>query len=91
MMPGTLPRRQSQAAAILILLAVAALSYLVIIGPLISGFTERAAHRNQLALQYRVNNRNITAIPRLRRMADAHERLLSDFVMTAPEIGRAHV
>ena len=89
MTPRTLPRRQSQAAAILILLAVATLIYLVIIGPLISGFSERAAQRAQLVLQYRANNRNITAIPRLRRTADAHERLLSDFVMTAPDAATA--
>jgi hypothetical protein len=85
----TLSPRQSQAAALLIALALLAFIALVIVGPLISGFYERAAQRKQLALQYSANERNIAAIPRLRRMAQAHEQLLGDFVLNAPDAASA--
>lgn len=80
--------RQSQAAALLILLALLAfLAFLafVIVGPLIAGFQERAAQREQLALQYSANVRNVAAIPRLRRLAGTHEQLLGDFLLEAPD------
>jgi general secretion pathway protein M len=85
----TLSPRQSQAAALFILLALLTFVTLVIVQPLVSGFYERAAQRRQLALQYSANDRNIAAIPRLRRMAEAHERLLGDFVLTAPDAASA--
>lgn len=85
----TLTTRQSQAAALLILLALLAFIALVIVGPLVSGFYERAAQRRQLALQYSANERNIAAIPRLRRLAEAHEQSLGDFVLTAPDAASA--
>jgi hypothetical protein len=89
MMALALSRRQAQVAAVLILLALLALIYAIIIGPLVSGFYERAAQRKQLALQYSANDRNIAGIPRLRRMAEAHEQLLGDFVLTAPDAATA--
>ena len=81
--------RQSQALALLTLLALLAFVALVIVGPLISGFYERAAQRQQFALQYSANERNISAIPRLRRLARAHEKLLGDFVLEAPDAASA--
>jgi hypothetical protein len=85
----SLSPRQSQAAAVLILLALLAFLAFVIVGPLIAGFQERAAQRDQLALQYSANARNIAAIPRLRRMAEAHEHLLGDFLLDAPDAASA--
>jgi hypothetical protein len=82
-------RRQAQAAALLILVGLLALITMVIVGPLVSGFYERAAQRKQLAVQYNINNRNIAAIPRLHRLAKEHERLLGDFVTTAPDSASA--
>lgn len=85
----TLSSGQSRAIAVLILLSLIALVALVIVGPLVSGFYEREAQRQQLALQYSANARNIAAIPRLRRLAKEHERLLGDFVVTAPDAASA--
>ena len=85
----SLSPRQAQAAALLILLGLLAFVAFVIVGPLVSGFQERAAQREQLALQYSANARNIAAIPRLRRMARAHEQLLGDFVLEAPDAASA--
>jgi hypothetical protein len=85
----SLTPRQSQAAALLILLAVLAFIAFLIVGPLIAGFQDRAAQREQLALQYSANTRNIAAIPRLRRMAAAHEQLLGDFLLEAPDAASA--
>ncbi len=85
----TLSSGQSRMIAVLILLGLIALVALVIVGPLVSGFYEREAQRQQLALQYSANARNIAAIPRLSRMAKEHERLLGDFVVTAPDAASA--
>lgn len=85
----SLSPRQAQAVALLILLAVLAFLAFGIVGPLIAGFQERAAQREQYALQFSANARNIAAIPRLRRMAEAHEQLLGDFLLDAPDAATA--
>ncbi|WP_298167183.1 type II secretion system protein GspM [Novosphingobium sp.] len=85
----SLTPRQSQTAAVLILLVMLVVVAFLIVGPLIAGFQERAAQREQLALQYSANVRNIAAIPRLRRMAGAHEQLLGDFLLEAPDAATA--
>lgn len=85
----SLTPRQSQAAAVAILLVVLAVVAFLIVGPLIAGFQQRAAQREQFALQYGANARNIAAIPRLRRMAGAHEQLLGDFLLEAPDAATA--
>lgn len=79
-----LSRRERKLVALLILFAILGLVWLVIVGPIFSGFSERAANRAMLIQQYQANQRVIGSIPRLRRQAERQREQLRNFGMTAP-------
>ena len=80
-----LSKREARLVAVLILIALIAAVYLGVIAPLVSGFAERAEQRRELAVRYEANGRIIAAIPRLRRLAEAHNRMAGDYMLAAPD------
>lgn len=80
----TLSQRERKLVALFILFIVASLIWVVIVGPLISGFSERSARRDLLTQQYQANQRIIGSIPRLRRQAERQREDLRSFVITSP-------
>jgi general secretion pathway protein M len=89
----TLNLRERKLVAVLILLALIGLCYLLIVAPIVSGFATRAELREQLALRYAHNQRNIAGIPRLRRQAERQRGAISAFVVEArsAEAGRERI
>lgn len=63
--------RERRLVAILILMALIALGWLVIVAPILSGFDARAAERERLALVQSSNQRLIDNVAGLRRQAEA--------------------
>ena len=84
-----LSRREARLVALLILVAVAAVAYLAIVAPIVAGFAERAAERETLLVRYQSNARVIAAIPRQRRVAEAHNLIAASYTMTAPDAAAA--
>ncbi len=87
----TLSQRERKLLALLILCIVASLVWVVIVGPLVSGFSERSARRSLLTQQYQTNQRIIGSIPRLRRQAERQSDELRSFVISAPSRAEAGV
>jgi general secretion pathway protein M len=87
----TLVARERKLVALLILVALVAGFQLIVVGPIMSGFSDRAASKEALLLQYQVNQRQIGAIPRLRRQAEQQQRDAREFVLAAasPELASA--
>lgn len=79
-----LSQRERKLIALLILGAVLGLVWLVIVGPIVSGFSERSARRTLLVQQYQANQRIIGSVPRLRRQAERQREQLRHFGITAP-------
>ncbi len=79
-----LSQRERKLIALLILGAALGLVWLIIVGPIMSGFGERAARRSLLVQQYQANQRIIGSVPRLRRQAERQREQLRNFGMTAP-------
>jgi len=77
-------QRERKLVALLILFMILGLVWLVIVGPIFSGFSERAADRTRLIQQYQANQRVIGSIPRLRRQAERQREQLRNFGLTAP-------
>lgn len=84
-----LSKRESRLVAVMILIIALVLADLIVVQPLISGFTERAQARRDLAMRYAANQRLIAAIPRLVREAARHDAALGRFVLAAPDAGAA--
>ena len=84
-----LSRRESRLIALLILIATIALVYFVLAVPVISSFSASAEKRKELALHYAANKRIIDSIPRLRVTAQEHNRMASDYILTAADAGNA--
>lgn len=77
------PRERRLVALGLLVLAVA-LVWLVIIGPLVGGFFDRAAEKKRLAETYQVNARLISSLPALRATAAAQRGGGARFAIAAP-------
>lgn len=76
--------RERRLFAIFILIVVVALIWLTIIGPIVSGFNDRAAQRALLTRQYQANQRIVGSIQRLRRQAEQQRNQVRNLVITAP-------
>jgi Type II secretion system (T2SS), protein M subtype b len=81
----TLSLRERKLIAIGLLIGLIGLVQLFIIGPLVGGFSDRAAERQALRDQYAHASRTIATIPRLRRLADANRTQLRAFTLAAPD------
>lgn len=84
-----LSAREQRLVALLLLVVAAALVQLVVIGPIVSGFTSRAERRAMLQLRYQANQRVIGAIPRLRREAERQRAATDRFTLRAADAGTA--
>lgn len=80
----SLSPRERSLVAILILVAVVGLFWMAIIGPILSGFSDRSAQRALLTRQYQANQRIIGSIPRLRRQAEQQREQVRNIVVAAP-------
>lgn len=90
MMPRTLSPRERRLLAVMILMAVVALLWFAIVGPVLDGFAERRERRQQLTQLYAHNVRVIGGIPRARRRAERQREQAGAFVLVAanPDQGR---
>lgn len=75
--------RERRLVAIGLALAALALVWLALLGPLLSGFAERASQRERLTAQYLQNERMIARIGALRRAAETQAQGAADFVASA--------
>jgi Type II secretion system (T2SS), protein M subtype b len=89
MIGRTLSPREARLVAILILLAVIGAFWLLVVGPFLRGFAERAAERAELAARVAANDRMIAAVPRLRTAAEARKRALGAVIQIAPDTATA--
>jgi len=84
-----LSARESRLVAVLILVAVIALVALMVIGPIVDGFRDRAQKREQLAQQFLVNERRISSIDVLQREAVRQDDALHAMFLSAPDADEA--
>jgi hypothetical protein len=77
--------REAKLVAVAILLAAVGLAWLGVVQPIVAGFADRAAQREQLLARQVANDRMIAAIPRLRRAAQDHQRALAAFTLPASD------
>ena len=82
--------RERRLIALLILTALIAAAWFLIVAPIVAGFQARAERRDRLALTYTHNQRTIAAIPRLRREVELRRVATAAFVAGMPhaEAGR---
>lgn len=80
----TLSSRERKLIALLILCGIAGAVWLIVVGPVLAGFSERATQRAMLVQQYQANQRIIGSIPRLRRQIERQREGLKDYVVSAP-------
>ena len=82
--------RERRLVALLILIALIALAWFIIVSPITAGFSARAEQRAQLHLRYLHNQRTMASIPRLRREAEEARRHIDTYVIGAlnTEAGR---
>ncbi|WP_213979255.1 type II secretion system protein GspM [Sphingomonas sp. dw_22] len=85
-MIGSVSSRERRLIALLILTAVVAAAYYLVIEPILAGFSARADRTEQLAATYVHNLRTIAAIPRLRREAEGRRAAAATFVVNAKNI-----
>jgi len=79
----SLSAREQRLVALLILAAVCAAGWLMVVAPIVSGFSERAERRSALLQQYQANQRIIGSIPRLRRQVERQRDDLRSFALSA--------
>lgn len=79
-----LASRERRLLALGILLAVVAVFWLAVLGPLIGGFFDRAQARRDLIATYQRNERVVRSLPRWRELAEAQRRTADRFAITAP-------
>ncbi|VXD01446.1 type II secretion system protein GspM [Sphingomonas sp. 8AM] len=80
-MTRALSPRERRLVALLILVALLALCWFVIVSPIVAGFAERAAARDALSLRYMHDLQTIAAIPRLRRQAEEERAALAPLIL----------
>ncbi|TGX48708.1 hypothetical protein E5A73_20600 [Sphingomonas gei] len=82
--------RERRLIALLILTALVAALYFLVVAPIVAGFESRADRLDRLALTYTRNLRTIAAIPRLRRHAESQRAAAASFAAAVPnaEAGR---
>ena len=79
-----LTARERRLVALGLLVLAIGLFWLVVVGPLVGGFFDRAQERRDLWAAHRRNERLITSLPALRATAEAQARLAPRFAMAAP-------
>jgi len=79
--------REARLVAVLILVALITFVSLLVIHPIVSGFSERSERRELLLARYAANDRTIAAIPRLRRRAEAQRETVDRFTLSAADAG----
>ncbi|MGV3510859.1 MAG: type II secretion system protein GspM [Novosphingobium sp.] len=82
-------QRERRLVAVGLLIAVISGVLNLLVLPLVTGFSERAAQRELLLEEYRQLDREIGYLPRLRRKAHAQEAAQRQFIMSAPSAERA--
>ena len=81
--------REARMVAVLVLISLIAIADIAVVQPLIDGFADRAEERSDLLARYSANDRTIAAIPRLRREAEAQNRLLPRYTLAANDAASA--
>lgn len=76
--------RESRLVAVGILIASLAVAWLVVVGPILDGFSERAATRQTLLETYSRNQRMLAGIPIWREQIEEQRRTAGAFAITAP-------
>lgn len=82
--------RELRLIAVGLLVLAVALVQLLVIAPILDGFSERAAKRAQLLLEYQHNARAIASIPRVRRQAERQRETIARFAIDARSPEQAH-
>jgi hypothetical protein len=77
----SLTDRERKLVALLILVLFIAMAIFFVVSPIASGFSERAAQRAALADRHVLNQRLISAIPRLRRAAEVSDQAVRAVVI----------
>ncbi len=85
----SLSLRERRLIAILILFAMMAFAWFIIIAPIASGFTARAEERVRLSQTFAANERLIASLPRLRAQAERLKLGDARFHIAAPNAGAA--
>jgi hypothetical protein len=75
--------RERKLVALLILFALLALAYLLVVAPILNGISDRALRREMLTRQYVANQRAIATIPRLLHQARKQRADLHGLVIEA--------
>lgn len=81
--------RESRLVAVLILVAAVALVALVVIGPIVDGFRDRAQKREQLGQQFLINERRIASLNVLQREAVRQDDAIRGMFLSAPDADEA--
>ncbi len=81
--------REARLVAVGLLVLAVALVWLVVIAPIVAGFTSRAEERDVLAAQYAVNATQINAIPVLSEQAAKQKPMLARFALGGPNVNVA--
>jgi hypothetical protein len=76
--------RERRVIALGLLILAIGLGWLLIIGPFVGGFVDRAAERRDESAAYQRNARLIASLPALRAAYEAQSRSASRFGVTAP-------
>ena len=79
-----LTARERRLVALGLLVLAVGLLWLLVIGPLVGGFFDRAQERRDLWATQRRNERLIASLPALRASAEAQRRLTPRFAIAAP-------
>ena len=79
-----LTKRERSLVAVGLLVLALGLVWLLVIGPLVGGFFDRAEQRRELRATYARNTRLVASIPVLRAEAEAQAATASRFATTAP-------
>lgn len=81
----TLSPRERKLVAVLILVAVIALVLTVLIGPVVSGFSDRATRREALVQTFQTNDQRIASVNALQAEAERQEGQMQALFMAAPD------
>jgi Tfp pilus assembly protein PilO len=85
----TLSERESRLLAVLLLVAAISLVMLVLVNPVIDGFRERAALRERLGQEFRVNEQRIASLNSLEHEALQQQDAMRARFITGPDADEA--